>query len=267
MTMESLGRAGIHPQNQKPEQQKAIRLARQVLVDFDVVDPGPEVETITVKTPVSEKQTAAPIEAKPILQEYRPFTNEEERALIKDGAHFIDLDGETIEGQQTAKRLFRHESDEGDRLLKLPSIKARVAIYTDPKRFFIPNSGNKDLPTQEKLAQKDGRKLRKRLGLKDDSLVVIIPDQASTFTGLIFKYLDETTKQGKPVWLFGSEYASAQGLSWVYGRTKNPVNESGSFVAYVGYAGPDLSVVVRSWGAGRGRDFIRVVRLVVAKKK
>ena len=215
---------------------------------------------ITIKV---EKQTLAPT----IPQEYRPFTDEEERLLIKDGAHFIDLDGNTIEGQQTARRLFRYVTNGGDRLLRLPSIKARVAIYTDPKKFFIPNSGNKDLPTQEKLAEKDGQKLRKRLGLKDDGVDVIIPDQASTLTELTFKYLDETTKKGKGVWLFGPDYASAQGLSWVYGRTKNPVNESGSSVALVGLASPDGGVLVDSWDADGGYGGVLAVRLVVAKKK
>lgn len=261
MVMNRLEAARNLTGNQNPVKQFAIDQARRILQAAGVEDPG-----MPVVTSVSEKQTAAPIEAKPILQEYRPFTNEEERTLIEDGAYFIDLDGETIEGQQTAKRLFRYVTDGGDRLLKLPSIKARVAIYTDPKRFFIPNSSNKDLQTQEKLAKKDGQELRKRLGLEEDGLDVIIPDQASTLTELIFKYLDETTKQGRGVWLFGPEYAAAQGASFVYGRTKNPVNESGSHVAVVGAANPDDGVVVGGWCC-RGNDDVPVVRLVVAKKK
>lgn len=45
MTMESLDRARKHPENQEPEQQKAIDLARKILIDFDVVDPGlPKIE-------------------------------------------------------------------------------------------------------------------------------------------------------------------------------------------------------------------------------
>jgi len=217
--------------------------------------------------PPVEKQTVTPIEVKPIPQEYRPFTDQETKALVKDGAHIFSLDGETIEGQQASERLFWYVCDGGDRLLKLPSIKTQVAIYTDPKRFFIPNSGNKDLETQEKLAQKDGQELRERLGLKDEGVDVIIPDQASTLTELTFKYLDETTKKGKGVWLFGNEYAKAQGLIWVYGRTKNPVNESGSNVAGVGDAHPGRGVDVSDWNAGNGNDDVRVVRLVVAKKK
>ncbi len=245
---EGFFQAGKHSENQGPTKQRAIKEAIGLLAAAGVKDPEP----------IAERE-------KP--QEYRPFTNEEEKALLKDGAHFIDLTGETIEGQQVAKRLFRYVTDGGDRLLKLPSIKTRVAIYTDPEKFFIPNSGNRDLPTQEKLAEKDGQELRKRLGLKDEGIDVIIPDQASTLTELIFKYLDETTQKGKGVWLFGEEYAFAQGLSWVYGRTKNPVNESGSRVASVGGAGPDGGVLVLDWSRDLGGGRIRVVRLVVAKKK
>lgn len=180
---------------------------------------------------------------------------------------FFNLTGETIAGQQAAGRPFRYVTDGGNRLLKLPSINTQVAIYPNPNKFFILNSGNKDLPTQETLAKKDGQELRKRLGLKDDSLDVIIPDQASTLTELTFKYLDETTQEGKGVWLFGEEYASAQGLTWVYGRTKNPVNKSGSLVAHVGFARPDSGLSVSHWNADLGDGRVHVVRLVVAKKK
>ena len=123
------------------------------------------------------------------------------------------------------------------------------------------------MPTQEKLAEKDGQILRKRICLKGDGVEVIIPDQASTFTELTFKYLDETTQKGKGIWLFGEEYTtSAQDWNLVYGRTKNPVNESGSDVAHVGYADPDYGVHVNRWDRD-GYSHLRVVRLVVAKKK
>jgi len=211
-----------------------------------------------------EKQTAAPMEVKAIPQEYPPFTDQEKEALVRDGAFILDLPGETIEDEQKEGKLLRYYElyNSEARLLKAPSIKGQVAIYPDPKRFFVPNSGNKNLLAQEKLAKKDGQELRKRLGLKDDSLDVIIPDQASTLTEITFKYLDETSKKGEGVWLFGRDY------SYRYGRTKNPVNESGSRVAIVGNAGPDrggVGIVVCS--AGDGVNDVRVVRLVVAEKK
>jgi len=207
----------------------------------------------------------AGVETKTLSQEFRPFIDQEKEALVKDGAAILDLEvGATIEGQQEAGRLFRYVNyggDGGDRLLKSPSIIAQVAIYPAPERFFIPNSGNKDLPTQEQLAKEDGQELRKRLGLEDDSVDVIIPDQASTFTELTFKHLDETTQKGKGVWLFGNEYGN------LYGRTKNPVNESGPHVAHVGGAIPDHGVAVSHWRAAHGSVYVHVVRLVVAKKK
>lgn len=204
-----------------------------------------DVPFLSVATP--EFETEKP-------QEFRPFTDQEKESLVKDGAVILSLTGETIEGQQTAGRLFRYITDGGDRLLKLPSLKADVAIYPEPKRFFISNSGNKNLPTQEKLAEKDGEELRKRTGLED--LDVIIPDQASTFTELIFKYLDETG-----VWLFGPDYG------YLYGRTKNPVNESGSLAAGVGDSGPDGGVHIAYWDRDLDYGLVLVVRLVVAKKK
>lgn len=200
---------------------------------------------------------AAPVEVKLIPQEFRPFTDQEIRALVRDGAVIFDLTGETIEEQRTAGRLFTHVADRGDRLLKLPSMKIPVAIYPDPKRFFIPRSGDKDLTTQEGLARKDGQELRKRLIL--DDLDVVIPKQAATLTELIFKYLDQTTEQGKGVWLFGSDYGG------LYGRTTNPANESGSLVAHVG-AGPH-GVYVSYESCNVGFFILRVVRLVVARNR
>lgn len=226
---------------------------------------GRDIPFLSVAVPASNAAPA--VETKPLPQEYRPFTDQEKGALMKDGAVILSLTGETIEDEQKARRLFRYVANGEDRLLRLPSIRTEVAIYPDPEKFFIPNSGSKDLPTQERLAEKDGQELRKRLGLKDDGVDVIIPDQASTFTEATFKYLDETTKKGKGVWLFGPDYAAAQGLSFVYGRTKNPVNESGSRVALVGNAYPDDGLVVSDWNADHGRDGLHVVRLVVAKKK
>ena len=196
-------------------------------------------------------------EAKP--QEFRPFTDQETRALIEDHAHFIDLDGETIEYEDKSGRLFSYIGYDEDGLLTLPSINTRVAIFPDRKRFFIPNSRNKSLSTQEKLAEKDCQELRKRLGLQDDSLTVIIPDQASTLTELTFKYLDETTKKGKGVWLLGPDY------DYEFGIAKNPGNKLFP-VVHVGNPNPVNGLIVRRWHRG-GDHNVAVVRLVVAKKK
>lgn len=244
------------PENQDPIKQFAIRQAGELLVAADVKDPGMPVAVLA-----KEQAVGAFVETKPLTQEFRPFTDKEMKALVEDGAVFFDLDGDTIEQEQKEGRPFRYVANGGVRLLKVPSIKTQVAIYPNPKKFFIPDSGNKDLSTQERLAEKDGQELRKRLGLKDDSLTVIIPDQASTLTELTFKYLDETTKKGIGVWLFGPDY------KYLYGRTKNPVNESGSSVVIVGDASPGSGVNVYFWLRDDGCDNLYVVRLVVAKKK
>ncbi len=199
------------------------------------------------------------------LQEFRPFTDQEKEALIRDGAVILSLTGEAIEGQIASGRLFGHVVvDRRDRLFKLPSLKAEVAIYPDPRRFFIPRSGNKKLPEQEELAKKDGQNLRERLSLKDDSVDVIIPDQASTFTELVFQYLDRTTKQGKGVWLFGRDYNNR------YGRTRNLIERPPDYSPYVAVVGHDPSYGVRIdiWHPDfLGHKDVRVVRLVVARKK
>ena len=200
-------------------------------------------------------------ETRPLTQEFRPFTDQEKEALRKDGAAIFSLIGETIKDQVSARRLFREVPNGVYRLLNLPSIKTEVAIFSDPNKFFVSNSGNKDLLTQENLARQDGQELRERLGLKDDGVDVIIPDQASTLTELTFKYLDETTKKGEGVWLFGKDYG------YLYGVTKNSVNKSGSEVAIVGNADRDRGVHVYDWYRGKGDARIHVVRLVVAKKK
>ncbi|MBI4089549.1 MAG: hypothetical protein HY424_02465 [Candidatus Levybacteria bacterium] len=214
------------------------------------------------------------------LQEYRPFTDKEKEMLKTDGTEFYILDGkETIEGQIKAQKPFAPIIN-GDGLLKLPSLKAEVAIYRDPKRFFVPNTGNKDLATQEVLVKRDVEELRKRTGLGED-IDEIIPDQASTLTAIIFKHFDKTTREGNPVWLFGSEYASAQrlkvvnaqnlrlgyqNLNWVCGRTRNAVDKSGSRVATVGFQ-LNKGVIVDFWSVDHGCPKLFVVRLIVARKR
>lgn len=226
---------------------------------------------------IENKDEGTPVQVKEVQvgtkpQEFRPFTDQETKALAKDGAVFLNLTGETIEDQIAAGRPIRFDEDidledNRDRLLKLPSISAQVAIYPNPREFFIAIS-KEGLLRQETIARGAGKYLRERLGLRDDGLDVIIPDQASTFTELTFKYLDETTKKGRGIWLFGRDYGHENGI------TKNPVNASGSRVAVVGSdasyrGGSDKGILITSsssWITGGG-DFPSVVRLVVAKKR
>lgn len=198
-------------------------------------------------------------------QEFRLFTPQEKKALRKDGATILTLSGETIKDQRISGRLFWSIVNGGDRLLRFPSIKAEIAVYLDPKNFFVPNSGNKRLPEQEILVEKDAQDLRKRTGLGRD-ITMIIPDSASILTEITFKHLDKTSRDGKPVWLFGENYAVAQGLQWVYGRTKNSVNESADHVAMVGNARAELGLKVDRWHRDGRDEHLLAVRLVIAKK-
>jgi len=185
------------------------------------------------------------------------FTEEEKEALRNNGAVIYTLRGETIQSQKEAqnakgKPSFGDIIDAGKRLLAVPAKQCQVAIFPTPDEFFVPGSFNKNTQTQERLAAEDA----KRLGL--ESVTQIIPDTAATLTEITFQHLDATGG-----WLFGEEYAAACGLEWVYGRTKNPTNSSGSHVAYVGDARPVSGLGVHDWHRGRGRRYVGAVRLVV----
>lgn len=140
-----------------------------------------------------------------------------------------------------------------------PSRLSEVAIYPDPERFFVDGTGDKDVNTQESMAQKDGENLRERL--KASELDVIIPDEASTLTELTFRHLDGTGE-----WLFSKRYAEVHGLRFIYGRTKNPTNEDGSYVANVGRADPDHGLIVDYWRRDDGYGLVLATRLVVPKR-
>ncbi|MBI2028029.1 MAG: hypothetical protein HYT07_00330 [Candidatus Levybacteria bacterium] len=186
----------------------------------------------------------------PLPSEFRQFTDREKESLKNDGAIIYELNGETILDQMNKGRLFGYVARGGNRLLRVPSLRTQVAIYLDPEKFFISNS-NKELLAQEKLAERDSQELRDKLGF--DSLTVIIPNQASTLTELAFKHLDETG-----VWLFG------RGYSYLYGRTNNPVNETGSNVAHVGNSNPSNGISIGYWPSRNGSRWVYVVRLIVA---
>lgn len=207
----------------------------------------------------------APAETKPLVSEFRPFTDQE-KEILNNGAVILSLDPkETIEDQRKIGRLFDDDcikkviAEGGDKILKRSSAIAEIAIY--PENFFIPDSNNKSLPEQKELAKKEGEKLRKKLGSKGDSLDIIIPDRASIATQMIFKYLDMMTKAGKKTWLFGPDYGQH-----VSARTKDALDEFGIVVADVGDVDLELGVSINSWKADEGNPEIYVVRLIVARK-
>lgn len=193
------------------------------------------------------------------------FTDAEKKTLRGDGAKIYRLMGTTIGDQKEIQRerekpSFWYIVEGGDRLpelLTFPSLPVEAAIFPDPERFFVPDSFNKPVEAQERLAKADAKVfLGERLGLQE--VTFIIPEEAATLTELTFRYLDETG-----VWLFGREYASAQGLDWVGGRTKNPTNVTGSRVADVGYANPGRGLYLEDWDHRYGLSHIGVVRLAV----
>lgn len=171
------------------------------------------------------------------------FSDLERSRLLDECASIYLLSGTTIPQQREAqtakgKPSFWYVTEGVESLLVLPSRSIEVAIFPDPERFFAPGSFDKSTARQEQIVREDAQKqLQARLGLP--GVTQIVPDEAATLTDLTFQHLDATGK-----WLFGPEYAQAQGLSWVYGRTKNRTNKIGSCVAGVG--SPTLVAVCAS---------------------
>ena len=189
------------------------------------------------------------------------FTDAEKEALIADGALIYTPLGESINTQKYSraeeeKPSFAYITSNENRLIAVPSKKIEIAIYPDPEEAFVPGSFSQRLANQEQIVADDAAVLRVRLG--QEGLGQIIPDEASTVTDIVFQH-EEATGQ----WLLGSEHAAAQGLNYVYTRTKNPVHSPGSLVAIVGFAEPVNGVYVHNWLRDLGNRYIGVLRMVV----
>lgn len=191
---------------------------------------------------------------------------EVERLVGDEGKEFV-LSGTTVPQQRKArgdKPSFWHVVGSLD---NLPSRAGQeVVIFPKPERFFVPGTFGKDTDTQEILLRTAGNSLADRLNLKNPegkpTIAVIIADEAATWSDLTFQYLgDPENKNG--LWLFGPEYAEAQGKPWVHGRTKNKTDASGSYVADVGSARPVGGLRVRDWRRGHGDDSVGAPFLVV----
>ncbi|KKQ95123.1 MAG: hypothetical protein A3C27_00750 [Candidatus Levybacteria bacterium RIFCSPHIGHO2_02_FULL_39_36] len=212
----------------------------------------------------SSPTAPVPLETPTVIEQLtirESFTDVEREALIADGALIYTPLGETITAQKDSrakkgKPSFAYLTTSENRLVAVPSRKVEIAIYPAPERAFVPDSFSKGVEGQDKAVAVDAVELRQRLG--QEGLGQIIPGEASTVTDIVFQH-EEATGQ----WLLGSEYAAAQGLNYVYTRTKNPTNSTGSDVAYVGDAGPGYGVFVDHWGRGSGRRDIGVLRMVV----
>lgn len=246
------------------------------MIDFKVVDPGPKVvvqkaDGSTAQAPSRQRRESLPTPEQLVL---RPrFTDAERERLLGDEAKIFVLSGATIPQQQESraregKPSFWHVVDAGDLLLASREGQ-EVAFFPDLgrfKRFFVEGTFGKDTDTQERLVRVAGKALADRLDLKNPqgkpTIAGILTDEAATWSDLTFQYLeDPVNKNG--IWLFGPEYARVQGKDWVYGRTKNKTDESGSFVASVGSASSDSGLYVDGWSRDHGNDFVGGPFLVV----
>lgn len=156
------------------------------------------------------------------------FSNEEIDVLINDGAVIYLPQGETIRGQREEWRPFwyvtdGYEIDGRNRLLDFPSRSIEIAIYPDPKNFFVPGSFDKSKTEQEAFLAEDLHLLQRRLGL--EGIRGILPE-ASEVTEVAFRHFDATWRK---VRLLGKNY----GFRNI--RTDTPTNLVGSDFAIVGY--------------------------------
>lgn len=187
----------------------------------------------------------------------KKFTPEEKTSIDAQGGLIYALTGLTIHAQIEAQRAKNKPSliylcPEEDGLLAVPSRQIEVAIFPAPAEFFVPGSFNQNVAIQERMAAEDA----KSLGLPN--VTQIVPNETSTLTEVIFQHLKATGK-----WLFGQEYAAAQGLNYVFARTKNPKNYAGSYGANVGMSSPENGVAVFDLDRGDNYPTVGAVRMVV----
>ncbi|MCL4354233.1 hypothetical protein M1349_02045 [Patescibacteria group bacterium] len=175
----------------------------------------------------------------------KEFGEEERVALIKAGAVIYTLKKETIQDQIDLGRPFWHIANGGIGLLESQPKLTQVAVFPDYKNFYIPNSGEKTLEEQEKLAKQDAEKLRLELGI--NGITEIIPSEASALTQLVFMHLDKTGE-----WLFGH----------FFGRTNNSMQDKMS-TAIVGNVYPEAGLHVNDWPKNGKDKNILAVRFIV----
>ena len=239
MTMESLDRAGKHPQNQVPEKQKAINLARQVLTDFNVVDPGPKVESSLVATPVESTQPKPDLlkQTYELLLRTREPRPEERKALEERGFAFFDIKAKSLAQliQENPKHFgYVHESG------KLREyVPTAMAIALNLKQLALPNSNSQTLAVQLEMIEESSKPFEQKF---PDAKMVMLPASAYTqadirqkiFKNFFARTLDETV---------------------------------GSRVAGVGRNRPGFQLYVLDWRADDGLDVVVAVPAVVFLKK
>lgn len=183
------------------------------------------------------------------------FSKEARQALLEDGATIYGLTGETIRAQQEAGRPFWYVP-QVESLLTLPSRRMEIAIYADPKRFFVPESFDKTKSQQEALVVREAQALRERLGIS--GITMILPE-APEATEAIFRHFDQT----EGVRLLGEDYKDPKNGWWRYIRTNTPTNSAGSEVADVGCFLADYGLRIGDWDAGDRYGCVGAARWVV----
>ena len=178
------------------------------------------------------------------------FSEKTKEALTSDGAVLYLPKSKSLKDQQREGRNFGFIVDASSRrFLTLRARPIEVAIYPDPQRFFVPESFNKAKNKQEELVKDDADALRKRLGVED--ITEIIPE-VSEATEILFEHLGEAG-----IRLLGKDY------DYLYMRTNTPTNESGSYVASVGYFSALIGPYVLDWNVDEGFPSIGAARWVV----
>lgn len=166
------------------------------------------------------------------------WSDEEKEVLLRDGAVVYLPIGETISRQIQLESPFCYVAhgfviDGKNRLTDLPSRPIEVAIYPDPKRFFVESTFDESKVWQEVRLREDCDELRKRIGL--ENLDEILPE-ASEVTELAFRHFRET--QGR---LFGKDYS----YRWM--RTNTPIDKWGSLFAGVGNWREVDGLLINDW--------------------
>lgn len=88
-----------------------------------------------------------------ITTKLRRFAKEQREKLEKEGAVIVAVGNVTIAESRAAKRKFYATWSRGKAFENTPSRHSEVAIFPDPKTFFIEDSFEKPFEDQEKLVQ------------------------------------------------------------------------------------------------------------------
>lgn len=142
----------------------------------------------------------------------------------------------------------------------MPGSKLEAAIYPTPDRFFVPESGGKELNEQEIMVEKDAEELRERLKLR--SIDEIIPNQVVTLLELVFKHRDSSfLAQFGLGRLFGDWY------DYRYGRSKQKDKKYSASTLCLGSYGRSL-LCIQGYDIDNGiifREKIWAIRLVIPR--